>query len=159
MVNKDAMFCVLRKSDGGCQGERRILPLTLIIALAITGCASYGPMTTPAGEIEGLLFHHNAAGLSREQSASLRVLLERSEAGQRALERHLSHESRELDRHVVDRPAAVSPAFWARLGLIHQLRAERLLATVALRQQALAQLTDEQREWFYEQRLRLIFPP
>ncbi|MEW6325732.1 MAG: hypothetical protein AB1515_10150 [Nitrospirota bacterium] len=130
---------------------------SLFLMIAIAGCAT-GPMAIPAEEIRGLLEHQTLAGLHREQAMSLRALLERSEASQQGLERHLSGESRELEQHYQSGASINSTALWGQVSLVHQLRAERLLGAALLREEARSELTEAQREWFHRYRLRLIFP-
>jgi hypothetical protein len=146
----------LRKSDGGYQGESRLLPLISIIMLA--GCA-LTPMAIPGEEINGLLKWQREVGLSQEQVVSLRTLVERSSESQSMLERHLIGEQRTFDRLMAQGHAIDAPDLWAQAGLVHQLRIERLLAPVVLRQQARTRLTDAQLEWLSRNRLLLIFPP
>jgi Spy/CpxP family protein refolding chaperone len=138
----------------------RLIGVT-VVACSMAACAPPA-MMIPAAEVDELLTRQHAAGLTREQSASLRALLEQSRESQRALQRHLREESRKLDRLIArmdDDRLIDSPLFWAQIGLVHQVRVERLLAPVLLREGARSHLTAAQREWFERNRLVLIFPP
>jgi hypothetical protein len=136
----------------------------LMMGLLLCSAAACAPtaLAIPAAEVDGLLARQQSAGLTWEQSASLRALLEQSRESQRALQRHLREESRKLDRLIArmdDDRLIDSPLLWAQIGLVHQVRVERLLAPVLLREGVRSRLTATQREWFERNRLVLIFPP
>jgi Spy/CpxP family protein refolding chaperone len=133
----------------------RFLVVGLLLG-PVTACAPTA-LYISAAEVDGLLAQSQEAGLSREQSTSLRALVEQSRERQRSLERHVREDGRKLTR-LLKRSEVGSPALLAQASLVAQLRFERLLAPVLLREEMKSRLTDEQIEWFYRNRLTAVVP-
>jgi hypothetical protein len=130
----------------------------ILLPLLVLGCAE--PLVSlPSTEVERLLaLPPSAAGLTPDQSASLRSLLDASESSRHTLTLHLAEESRRLERLLGDGEPMMSPAIWAQAGLVYQLRTEQLLGPALLRERARQLLTQEQQMWWARNRLKLIFP-
>jgi hypothetical protein len=130
----------------------------LTVLFMAVGCAT-PEIQVPSAEVNGLLaLPASTTGLTPDQSTALRSLLDTSESKRRILDRHVAEESRQLWRLLKNGEPKLGPEIWTQIGLVNQLRMERLLIPVLLRAETNQVLTAEQQVWWRRNRLKLVFP-
>lgn len=139
----------------GWLGHRLLVCVGMGVMMAslATGCAQLPP-TIPEVEAEQLLALRWSPGLSRDQAIRLRALLNDYRGYRHTLTLHVSEENRVLSRRLGAGESLDTPAVWAQIGLVHQLRVEQVEAQLVFRERMRGLLTAQQQDWLDINRLR-----